>query len=113
MDLNEQSENKIWKAAIYARLSKEDGDKDESDSIANQRELIKSFIRNKSDIVATMEYEDDGYSGVNFERPSFQKMIEDIRAGLVNCVIVKDLSRLGSIYRCFVCYRSNNRRRCI
>ena len=98
MDLNEKPENKIWKAAIYARLSKEDGDKDESDSIANQRELIKAFIRNKSDIISTMEYEDDGYSGVNFERPSFQKMIEDIRVGLINCVIVKDLSRLGRNY---------------
>jgi len=98
MNLNEKSENKIWKAAIYARISKEDGDKDESDSIANQKELIKSFIRNKSDIIPTTEYEDDGYSGVNFERPSFQKMIEDIRAGLINCVIVKDLSRLGRNY---------------
>ena len=98
MHLNEQSENKIWKAASYARLSKEDGDKDESDSIANQKDLIKSFISKKSDIIPTIEYEDDGYSGVNFERPSFQKMLDDIRGGLINCVIVKDLSRLGRNY---------------
>jgi len=96
---SEQLENeKIWKAAFYARLSKEDGDKDESDSIGNQKDLMRSFIRNQPSIIPTKEYEDDGYSGVNFDRPDFQRMLDDIRSGIINCVIVKDLSRLGRNY---------------
>lgn len=69
-------ENKIYKAAIYVRLSKEDGDvsdvsKAESNSISNQKELIREFLKNKEDIVVVSERVDDGYSGVNFERPAF------------------------------------------
>mgnify|MGYP002855059614 FL=1 len=96
-------QSKLFKAAIYVRLSKEDGDvtdavKAESNSISNQRELIKDFLKDKKDIEVVSERVDDGFSGVNFERPAFQAMLEDIRKGLVDCVVVKDLSRFGRNY---------------
>ncbi len=96
-------ENKIYKAAIYVRLSKEDGDvsdvsKAESNSISNQKELIREFLKNKEDIKVISERVDDGYSGVNFERPAFKLMLEDIKQGKVDCVVVKDLSRFGRNY---------------
>ena len=68
-------------ADMYMRLSVADGDKIESDSISNQRELIKHYIKENPDIKFRKEWVDDGYSGVDFKRPSFQKMIEDVRAG--------------------------------
>lgn len=88
-------ENQLWRTALYTRLSHEDGDKEESDSISNQKDLLCAFMESKQDMELYSIYEDDGYTGVNFERPDFQRMIADIQAGLVNCVIVKDLSRLG------------------
>lgn len=84
-----------WKAALYMRISKEDGDKEESDSITNQRELLYSFAKSAPGIAVVSERADDGFSGASFQRPYFQKMMEDIKNGLVNCVIVKNLSRLG------------------
>lgn len=92
---NRLPENQIWQSALYARLSREDGDKEESDSISNQKDLLRSYVENRQDMELYSVYEDDGYTGVNFERPDFQRLISDIQAGLVNCVIVKDLSRLG------------------
>ena len=94
---------KIYHAAIYVRLSKEDGDvanaaKAESNSISNQKNLIRDFLKNKEDIVVVSERVDDGYSGSNFERPAFKLMMEDIKKGIVNCVVVKDLSRFGREY---------------
>lgn len=89
------TEGIMYHAAAYLRLSKEDGDKAESDSIANQRDLIQNFLDLKPDIQLVVERIDDGYSGATFDRPSFQKMIADIKAGKINCVIVKDLSRFG------------------
>lgn len=94
---------KIYHAAIYLRLSKEDGDvaasaKSESNSITNQKYLIKEFLKDKKDIVVVSERIDDGYSGSNFDRPAFQMMIEDIKKGIVDCVVVKDLSRFGREY---------------
>ncbi len=94
---------KIYHAAIYVRLSKEDGDvagasKSESNSISNQRELIRDFLKDKEDIVVVSERVDDGYSGSSFERPSFKLMMEDIKKGVVDCVVVKDLSRFGREY---------------
>lgn len=87
--------DRIYHAAVYARLSREDGDKEESDSIVNQRELIRAFLADKPDIEICMECADDGYSGVNFERPDFQRMVREIEAGRIDCVVVKDLSRFG------------------
>lgn len=88
-----------WKIAIYLRLSKDDGDKDESDSISSQRTLISNYILNYlSDSEIIQEFVDDGYTGTNFRRPQFQKMIRRIDSGDINCVIVKDLSRFGRDY---------------
>ena len=88
----------IWRAALYTRLSREDGDKPESDSIANQRALLESFAAQQPDLQVIGQYSDDGYTGTNFQRPDFQRMIADIEAGKINCVIVKDLSRFGRDY---------------
>ena len=77
----------------------EEGDaKSESNSIANQRELLRSFVKSQPDIQIFDIYVDDGYSGGNFDRPEFKRMTTDIEAGKVNCVIVKDLSRFGREY---------------
>ena len=83
----------LWKAALYIRLSRDDGDKLESNSITSQREILKEWLKLHPDIEAYDFYIDDGWSGTDFNRPSFQRMMEDIYAGNVNCVIVKDLSR--------------------
>lgn len=84
-----------WKAALYIRLSRDDGDKMESNSITSQREILKEWLKLHPDIELHDFYVDDGWSGTNFNRPGFQQMLEDIYAGHVNCVIVKDLSRFG------------------
>lgn len=83
----------MWKAAIYIRLSKDDGDKQESNSVTNQREILKEHLKLHPDIELYDIYVDDGWSGTNFDRPDFIRMMEDIYSGKVNCVIVKDLSR--------------------
>lgn len=98
-----QLKEKQFYAAMYLRLSKDDEDrgsfnKSESNSIGNQRELIKSFLREQPDIELYDIYVDDGFSGSNFDRPEFKRMIGDIEAGRVNCVVVKDLSRFGRDY---------------
>lgn len=110
--------NKHFLAAMYLRLSRDDSDvgdvtnrdcktgetdktgfvKTESNSIRNQRELIRAFIHEQQDIELYDIYVDDGFSGSNFDRPEFKRMISDIEAGRANCVIVKDLSRFGRDY---------------
>ena len=90
--------NKVYNACIYARLSRDDGDKLESDSIINQKALIRDFMSKHPEIRVVSEKTDDGYSGVNFDRPAFQEMMDEIRSGKVNCVVVKDLSRFGRNY---------------
>lgn len=100
---------KHFLAAMYLRLSRDDRDvkdaagrdgklKCESNSIGMQRELIKAFIHEQHDMELYDSYVDDGFSGSNFDRPEFKRMISDIEAGKVNCVIVKDLSRFGRDY---------------
>lgn len=95
----------IYQVAIYLRLSKDDGDfssseegKAESNSIYNQRELLLSFLEKYPEMELYDEYKDDGRTGTNFDRPDFKRMMEDIRTGAVNCIIVKDLSRFGRDY---------------
>lgn len=90
--------NLLFNVAEYIRLSKEDGDKAESDSIGNQRKLIADYLRDKEEFVLYDVYVDDGFTGTNFNRPSFRRMLADIEAGNINCVIVKDLSRFGRDY---------------
>ena len=81
-------------AAVYLRLSRDDGGDAESNSIGNQREILNRYATDHGFIVHR-EYVDDGWSGTNFERPNFKKMVEDIEAGGIGIVLVKDLSRLG------------------
>lgn len=88
----------LWRAALYARLSREDGDRAESDSIANQRDLLQSYAASLPETEVFDIYTDDGFTGTNFARPAFERMLADIETGQVNCVIVKDLSRFGRDY---------------
>lgn len=89
------SEGRIWNAGIYGRLSAEDGDDAEQNSIGNQKKIGSRFLADKTDIVLVDTYSDNGYTGMNFERPGFKRMFKDIQSGRINCVIVKDVSRLG------------------
>ena len=79
------------------KLSRDDGVEGDSNSVANQKKLLKRFAK-ENGLSNTRYYVDDGYTGTNFERPGFQKMIEDIDLGYISTVIVKDLSRLGRRY---------------
>lgn len=97
--------DQTFKVAIYLRLSKEDDDlscssgaKSESNSISNQRKLIYDFMKLHPELELYDEYKDDGKSGSNFDRAEFQRMMKDIKAGKVNCVVVKDQSRFGRDY---------------
>ena len=97
--------DQTFKVAIYLRLSKEDDDlscssgaKSESNSISNQRKLIYDFMKSHPELELYDEYKDDGKSGSNFDRAEFQRMMKDIEAGKVNCVVVKDQSRFGRDY---------------
>ncbi|MCL2776035.1 MAG: recombinase family protein, partial [Oscillospiraceae bacterium] len=89
---------KLYKAAKYIRLSYTDDKTNESDSVANQRKMLDNFIGNQSDFETVAEYVDDGITGIIFDRPAFKEMMTDIESGKINCVIVKDLSRLGREY---------------
>ncbi len=84
----------IYKAGLYLRLSKDDENSGESSSISTQRNILQEFAK-AHNIIVMGEYVDDGYSGTNYDRPDFQRMIGDIEKGIINCVITKDLSRLG------------------
>lgn len=88
----------VYKAIKYIRLSYTDDKTVESDSVANQRRLIDDYIARHPEIEVVAEKIDDGYSGVLFDRPAFQEMMRMIEQGEANCVIVKDLSRLGREY---------------
>ncbi len=92
------------KIAIYLRLSLADVDlgadgKEESNSIENQRLMIRNYLKAHEEIIGdVVEYKDDGYTGLNFDRPAFRQMIEDARNGIIGTIIVKDLSRFGRDY---------------
>ena len=75
-----KEKNKDIRAAAYLRLSIKDGDKAESNSIGNQRELIRDFAAERPELHLVEEYADDGYTGTNFERPGFKRMMEDIKS---------------------------------
>ena len=87
--------------AVYLRLSLEDtGANDESNSITAQRGIIAQFIQEQPELASmkTVEFVDDGYSGTNFDRPGFKRMMAMVRSGDVSCIIVKDLSRFARNY---------------
>ena len=96
--MQKTAQAKIWNATLYLRLSRDDGDKEESNSIAGQRNLLRDFLKQHPDIREYAVQVDDGWSGSTFERPSFKKMMEDVKAGKTNCIVVKDLSRFGRNY---------------
>ena len=87
--------NHIFRTYSYLRLSVEDGDQIESDSIKNQRVIVNRYKENHPEIQLVGEEIDDGYTGTNFNRPGFQNLLELIKKGMIDCIIVKDLSRLG------------------
>lgn len=91
-------ENGQYRCAVYLRLSRSDGDQQESNSIKNQRALLNDYLGKHPELHKVDEYVDDGYSGTNFERPDFKRMMQDIEKRKVNCIIVKDLSRFGRNY---------------
>ncbi len=91
--------NECCRIAIYMRLSKEDRDmKDESNSIINQRIMLKEYIRENFEYYVLKEFADDGFSGTNFQRPAVTDMLDQVREGKINCVIVKDFSRFSRDY---------------
>lgn len=86
-----------YNAALYLRLSRDDELQGDSSSIITQRQMLRKYADDHR-IIVYDEYIDDGWSGTNFDRPDFQRMVQDIEDGKINCVIVKDLSRLGRNY---------------
>lgn len=89
---------RIYRAAAYCRKSHDDGDRAESESISNQRHMIEDFCARSGELALVESYVDDGFTGTNFERPAFKRLIADIAAGKIDCVVVKDLSRFGRDY---------------
>lgn len=91
-----------WSVGEYNRLSKEDGDKPESDSVQNQHSINQKhleYLREQGEQIESVTvYSDDGYAGGNFKRPRYQALIRDIESGKINCIIFKDNSRLGRNY---------------
>lgn len=84
-----------YRTALYLRLSREDGDKTESDSIANQRTLLEAYAIDHPELCIVDEFVDDGYSGSNFDRPEFERLLKALQERKINCIVVKDFSRLG------------------
>lgn len=87
-----------WNIALYVRLSEEDKKGQQSESIKSQKSYLENFVQHLDNVNSYKFYVDDGYTGGNFERPAFQRMMNDIVSKKINCVIVKDLSRLGRNY---------------
>lgn len=83
------------RVAKYIRLSREDGDDRESESVENQRDIIDNYIQEHEELIEAGEYVDDGYTGTNFNRPGFRRMLKDIEEEKIDCIITKDLSRFG------------------
>ena len=100
--LENSRKTKMWSVAVYIRLSQEDSDngedKQESNSITSQKTLLNEFIEENDDLMIYNFYVDDGYTGTDFNRPGFQELLEDMKNGNINCILVKDLSRLGRNY---------------
>ena len=85
----------VWNTNGYVRLSREDGDKEESNSVTGQKDLIRDYFSCHPELHDCGWRVDDGFSGASFDRPAFQAMMNDVRAGKINCIVVKDLSRFG------------------
>lgn len=90
---------RMYKAAAYVRLSVEDSGKPGADTIEGQKALLTSFIENQPDMELEALFCDNGRTGTDFDRPQFEKMMEEVRKGRVDCIVVKDLSRFGRNYK--------------
>ncbi|MBO5967654.1 MAG: recombinase family protein [Clostridia bacterium] len=90
--------DKVYRAGLYARISVETERKREADTIGNQLQLLKDYVSEHSDLTVFDIYSDDDISGTDFVRPEFSRMMNDLRDGKIDCIIVKDLSRLGRNY---------------
>lgn len=89
---------RIYQTGGYIRLSVEDSGKPGADTIEAQQILVQDFIEAQSDMQLCRLYSDNGCTGTNFDRPAFEALMEDVRAGKINCIVVKDLSRFGRNY---------------
>ena len=87
--------DKVYRAALYARISVENERKREADTIGNQLQLLKDYVSEHADLTIFDIYSDDDITGTDFIRPEFSRMMNDLRDGKIDCIIVKDLSRLG------------------
>ena len=89
------SDEQVWNTCGYVRLSREDGDKEESNSVTGQKDLIRDYMTRHPELRECGMKVDDGYTGSNFDRPAFHEMMAEVKAGKINCIVVKDLSRFG------------------
>ena len=81
---------KVWNTCGYVRLSREDGDKEESNSVTGQKDLIRDYLLRHPELRECGMKVDDGFTGSNFERPAFQEMMAEVKSGKINCIVVKD-----------------------
>ena len=88
-------DEQVWNTCGYVRLSREDGDKEESNSVTGQKDLIRDYMTRHPELRECGMKVDDGFTGSNFDRPAFQEMMAEVKAGRINCIVVKDLSRFG------------------
>ena len=93
--MQEMTAAQVWNTCGYVRLSREDGDKEESNSVTGQKDLIRNYLSRHPELRECDMKVDDGFTGSNFQRPGFQAMMELVRAKKINCIVVKDLSRFG------------------
>ena len=89
---------KVYRTAMYERLSKEDGENVQSESISIQKQMLEDYCKCRDELIPVKHYTDDGFSGVRFDRPAFLEMMNDIENAWIDCIVVKDLSRLGRDY---------------
>ena len=85
------SRDEVYQCAVYIRLSKEENEKSDSHKLDNQEQVILNYVRKNSDLKIVKIYCDNGYSGTNFSRAAFGEMMQDIKSGIIRCVIVKEI----------------------
>ena len=94
----QQTDEGVYRTGIYLRLSVEDNGKEDGNSMENQKSFLMEYVSSRPYLTLTDIYMDNGFTGTDFERPEFNRMLEDAKKGRINCILVKDLSRLGRNY---------------